>query len=258
MQAKRMIQFNQLAKAGYNRVIRRTWVNKIKREFNESLVRPVIVSFRDGKYWVIDGQHTSQALYELNGYDPNTLIECDVRTGLTYEDEARLFVKYNNSSHSIGKVDEVKGLIESQDPDAVAFLNIVTKHGYNLGDDNSSLAAISNAWSIFNNSDGMTTLDSILKITRACWPDDTKATQAKIIEGLEEFLRRHGDEYSFDHFVKMLRKSKTQEIIDSAKPYYDRTPKRYKWPYCVYTEIVTRYNYGLSKKQQLPIMPLDS
>lgn len=254
---KKMIPFNQLAKAGYNRAIRRAWVNKIKRYFNESLIRPVIVSFRDGKYWVIDGQHTSQALYELNNYDPNTLIECHVLTDLTYEDEARLFVEYNNSSHSIGKTDEVKGLIESQDDNAIVFLKTVTVNGYNLDGDNNSLSAIGSAWTIFNKNGGAATLDSILKITSSCWPDDSKtATQGKIIDGIAEFLRRHDYEYSFDHFVKMLRKSTAQELVDSAKPYYDRTPKRYKWPYCVYTEIIPRYNYGLPKKSQLQIMPL--
>lgn len=255
---KKTIPFNQLAKAGYNRVIRRAWVNKIKREFNEALVRPVIVSFRDGKYWVIDGQHTSQALYELNGYDPNTPIECDVRTGLTYEDEAMLFVKYNSSSHKTGQIDTVNGLIQAKDQNAIEFLAIVTANGYSLNNDGNShgLSSVSKAWSIYNKKEGKATLNSILRIASACWPDDNNATQERILEGLEEFLRRHNDEYSFDHLVKMLRKSKAKELMDSAQPYYDRTPKRYKWPYCVYTEIIPRYNYGLPKKSQLPLMPL--
>ena len=92
------IPFNQLAKAEYNRGIERSHLNEIKNNWSDDLKQAVIVSFRDGKYWIIDHQHQATAEYELNGKDPNILIYCDVRTRLTYEQEARLYYRLNTSS----------------------------------------------------------------------------------------------------------------------------------------------------------------
>lgn len=42
----------------YQRMIDTNRVARMVKQFNPNLVNPPKVSFRDGKYWVFDGQHT--------------------------------------------------------------------------------------------------------------------------------------------------------------------------------------------------------
>lgn len=46
---EKMIPYNQLCKAAYNREIKRWWVNKIKRDWRDDLENPVVVSYRGGQ-----------------------------------------------------------------------------------------------------------------------------------------------------------------------------------------------------------------
>ena len=45
----------------YQRELNRPRVNRIVKNWNPYLVNACKVSFRDGKYWVFDGQHTIAA-----------------------------------------------------------------------------------------------------------------------------------------------------------------------------------------------------
>ena len=50
----------------YQRKLDRNKVRKIVANFNNNIMNPIKVSYRDGKYFVFDGQHTEQALILMN------------------------------------------------------------------------------------------------------------------------------------------------------------------------------------------------
>ena len=56
-------------------------------DWDERLLDPVIVSFRDGKFYVIDGQHRIAAMRKMNN-GSEVMAVCKVYSGLTYEQEA--------------------------------------------------------------------------------------------------------------------------------------------------------------------------
>lgn len=248
--AERTIPFNQLAKAGYNRGINRKHVNEIKKNFHEDMVQPAIVSFRDGKYWIVDHQHQSQAIYELNGNDPNTPIKCSVRTGLTYEQEADLYYRLNTGSKPLSFSDKLMGLIEAHDPVAIDFRDTVETCGYLVGSQtNNSIQAVSCIWKVFNKDGGKDELIRILTLTHACWPDKKNGVDSRLIEGVALFLHNHGDEYRADHFVKVMSAVDPREIVRKGQVYYRQMDSRsFTKPYCTYTIIVNIYNTGLHNK----------
>ena len=248
--AEKTIPFNQLAKAGYNRPINRRHVNEIKRDFHEDMVQLAIVSFRDGKYWIIDHQHQTQAIYELNGSNPNTPIRCKVLTGLTYEQEADLYYRLNTGTKQLGFFDKVVGRVESGDPVAIDFRDTVEACGYVLGGKTScSLRAVNVAWSLFCSDGGKERLTRILSITHASWPDKGNSAHSNILRGIDVFLDAHGDEYKDDRLVLALSKTSPKEIIDNATAFYKKAnSKLYTKPYCIYMEIVSAYNSGLRNK----------
>lgn len=81
-------------------------VNRIVREFNPLLVNPIKVSFRNGKYYVFDGQHTMESLKVINGGD--CLVKCSVYYGLTEADEAELFIEQTGCSTKVTAADKMR------------------------------------------------------------------------------------------------------------------------------------------------------
>lgn len=247
---EKVIPYNQLGKAGYNRVIRRWWVNKIKRDFDERLVEPIIVSYRDGKYWIIDHQHLAQAIYELNGNDPNTRLMCKVYNGLTYQEESDLFTKMNTKKLQMQKREEIVGLIAAEEPDAIRFRDLVERCGYviELGR-NDSLSAISTAWNVFNKPNGETLLMTVLEITYESWPGIPKGVERNMINGLLLFLRHHEDEYDRSRLIAKLSRVEPREILTTATAIYSgAVPKSWTKAYCVYIRLLETYNERLRNK----------
>lgn len=253
--AEKLIPFNQLAKAAYNRPIRRAKVNKIKRDFHEDMVQPAIVSFRDGRYYIVDHQHQSQAIYELNGSDPNTLIRCDVRTGLTYEQEADLYYRLNTGSDSLSAVDLIVGQIEAKDPEAIEFRDVVESRDYVIGGySNRSLKAVTAALKVFRRDSGKERLSEILSITSACWPENPSGVQAQLISGIDMFLKHHALEYRQERFIKAMSHVDPKEVVRESNNFYKKMDsKTYTTAYCTYTTLIDYYNKGLRNKLEAVI-----
>lgn len=247
--AEKTIPFNQLAKAAYNRGIKRAKVNKIKNDFHEDMVQPAIVSFRDGRYYIVDHQHQSQAIYELNNCDPNTPILCKVLTGLTYEQEADLYYRLNTGSTPLSFKEKLVGRIEAKNPEALEFRDTVESCGYVIdGNTTSSLGAVSTAWKMFRK-DGGKRLSQVLSLTYACWPANKNGVDSRIIEGLSLFLQYHGDEYSAERFVKVFSELDPRDLIGKARSYFKQMDsKAFTGPYCMYTIIANCYNARLRNR----------
>lgn len=253
----REIPFNQLGKAGYNRAIDRAHVNRIKRDFHEDMVQPAIVSYRDGKFWIVDHQHQTQAQYELNDKDPNTPILCDVRDGLSYEQESELYYRLNTSSKVLNFADKLKGRIEAKEASALEFRDIVESNGYLVGNGASnSLGAVRTAYRVFEKPNGGKKLNELLGLTNACWPGSKAGVHAIIIEGISTFLNEHGIEYDRNQFVKALSPQDPSEIVRKAQSFYRQMDSRsFTQPYCTYTILVKSYNAGLRSKKLTPATP---
>ena len=64
-------------------------VQRMVKEFDERVANEPKVSFRNGRYYVFDGQHTIAARVERNGGVPLPIL-CKVYLGLSEQDEASL------------------------------------------------------------------------------------------------------------------------------------------------------------------------
>ena len=85
-----LLQANQ----PYQRRVRASRVKEIADNFNPLYLDEIIVSYRDGKYWVVDGQNRIIAFRLMNG-DSHCLVKCKVYSNLTYEEEAEMFYSRN-------------------------------------------------------------------------------------------------------------------------------------------------------------------
>lgn len=261
-----LIQYSQLisphenGNPGFNRGItgiNRAKVNQIKREFDPSLVEPVIVSFRDGKYYIVDGQHTALAIYERNGEDGTTLIMCDVREGLTYEQEAQLFYDWNTNKRPPSAADKIWALVCANDANAVEFKELIERCGYTFGRKSpNTISPIHTCWKIFNGRAGAERLESILNLIHDTWPNDASAVNIAIVDGLNMFFKYNGYEFSTERFVKTFSAIDYKTIINDARSLYkSMSDKAYTMPACAYLMIGKKYNNNLRTNRIRLVMP---
>lgn len=239
----------------YNRGItgiNRKVVDKIKAEFDPNKVNPVTVSLRDGKYYILDGQHTSVALYELNGSDSHCLIQCKILTGLTREQEARLFIAMNVDVQTLKIQDKIWALYISGDEHAKEFVRIIRANGYDYElKGPKQISAVSACWSIFNNDTEL--FAEILSVTSASWPDTGSAISTITMNALAIFMSHHKDEYESSWLIRKLSGTSHKEIEKKAKNDNALSMDKYNETknYCAYREIVRRYNNNRMAKNRL-------
>lgn len=78
-------------------------VAEIVANYSARVCNPVKVNYRDGEYYIFDGMHTRAALMVLKGGDDFPVL-CRVYSGMTKEDEARLFAAQFGSSAPVSMI----------------------------------------------------------------------------------------------------------------------------------------------------------
>ena len=261
-----LIRYDQLisphenGNPGFNRGItgiNRRKVNEIKRNYDPNQVKPVIVSFRDGKYYIVDGQHTALAIYELNGEDGATLISCDVRDGLTYQQEAQLFFDWNTNSRPACAADKIWALVCADDANAVEFKNLIERCGYTFGRKAvNNISPISTCWKIYNGGAGAKRLESILNLIHDTWPHDASAVNETIVKGLDLLFKNNEYELDAGRFVTIFSQIDHKSIVSDAKALYRGASDRmHTMTFCAYEKFVVRYNEKLSTNRIRLVVP---
>lgn len=70
-------------------------VDHLAANFDLEQIGTPAINWRDGSYWIIDGQHRIEALRQL-GFDDDK-VQCWTYEGLTSEQEAEVFLKLNDT-----------------------------------------------------------------------------------------------------------------------------------------------------------------
>ena len=90
-------KFLEVPRSYYQRNLNANRVKRIAAEFDERIANAPKVSYRDGHYYVFDGQHTIAARKLLNN-NCDLNIVCKVYSGLTEQQEALLFAQQTGVS----------------------------------------------------------------------------------------------------------------------------------------------------------------
>ena len=105
----------------YQRNFNAKRAQKIAEEFDERIANEPKVSYRDGRYFVFDGQHTIAARKLLNNGE-DVSIKCRVYFGMTEQDEALLFAQQFGVSAPLSAGARLRAQIFGGDPIAIAFM----------------------------------------------------------------------------------------------------------------------------------------
>ena len=125
----------------YQRGVERKRVELIARDFNEYIVSEPKVSFRNGRYYVMDGQHTIEGCILLNGGEDRPIL-CKVYTGLTMEQETLLFAEQNGHAAPLSAGIKLRAKGVGGDAPSKAFVAATNRVGLSLNYDSMQLSGV--------------------------------------------------------------------------------------------------------------------
>lgn len=112
----------------YQRMLRMEKVSQIAENFSEYVANEPKVSFRDGRFYIFDGQNTVEARRTCNG-GKDVTIRCKVFYGLTKEDEATLFAIQTGNATCLTAGERLRANLVAENPDALYFVGITSNAG---------------------------------------------------------------------------------------------------------------------------------
>ena len=249
---ERMINSSMLEspREAYQRELNTERVHRIAKEFDERIANEPKVSYRDGHYYVFDGQHTVAARKQLNG-DKDLDILCKVYYGLDEQEEALLFAQQTGASARLDAGAKIRALIFGEDPHARAFLRDTESTGicldYNQQRGEFRMGCISTALKEYKKL-GPERYKEGLNLIRQSWDGHPDSMRSETITGVMRFIDLYHDEYDPKRFVARCRKADPIIICREGHAMGGNMPGYKKYVY----QVLNIYN-GHSKKYSLPV-----
>lgn len=200
----------------YQRPVNQKEVDRLIREWDERLLDPVIVSFRDGKFNVVDGQHRISAMRKMNNGN-GVMVHCKVYNGLTYEEEAAFCYKLDKAKKRLSLSQSTNALAESgTDPETMEIRSLVEncgfvwalgKHSGKTGEIVTTRALV-NAYRLL----GGAAFTHMLNLLWDTWQGDPRSLTASILSGMALFVKTYETELNDNTFSARLSQADPDEI----------------------------------------------
>lgn len=195
-----------------------TRVAELASDFDNDRMGTVIVSQRaDGTRVVLDGQ-TRLAARAKAGHKGE--VHAQIYTGLTLEQEASMFLAYNNSK-PVSALDKFLVRVTEGDAVANAITSILAVHGWRVakgGMDGTiqSVVALERAYTRAG-SNGERVVGLIMGAITKAWGYDFAAANASLIGGLAELVLRYGDSIDQAKLIRELQSTTPRTLLGRAR-----------------------------------------
>lgn len=203
----------------YQRRIKKNELNNIVKHFNPNIVHYPRVSFRDGRYYVFDGQHTIAALEARNG-NKHVTVECEVFYGMTQLDEAELFKLQTGYSSKPTMTDKLRGDNNLGDPLVRQMVNAIEAAGLEIKFDGvqgqNRIVCSASIWKSFNSLELPQFVD-MLTTVKSAWGGIPDSLCNQIIGGMTKFYKAYYGNFESKSLAKKLSKVEPIPIVREAK-----------------------------------------
>lgn len=209
----------------YQRELDTKRVDKIAKEFDGDCFNEPKVSYRDGVFWVFDGQHSIAGWRKLhNGEDK--LVFCKVYKGMTWLDECEAFVKQNGISADPTTNQKLRAQYNARNPEVVDMRQRAELCGFTVDFSKSKtptrivcVSSLFRAYLIL----GPDAYLDMLAVIRDAWFGDMDAVSKQIITGLTAFFKSYYGNFKREDLVASLRRITPAEIIRNGRSYNHRS-----------------------------------
>ena len=205
----------------YQRPVLDRVVDKLVREWDPRLLTPLVVSYRDGRYNLVDGQHRVCAMRKKNGGKDVTAL-CRVYHGLTYEQEAELYYKLDQAKGHLRLAHATKALVESgADAEIIEIKRLLEGAGFVWALDKptgeafeiEATRAVINAYRLL----GGAAFSRMLELAARTWHGSPASVKASFLSGMALFLKTYETELDDEVFIKRLSAVDPEEILRRGK-----------------------------------------
>lgn len=249
----RMISTSRLTSGlPYQQPISEKSVNRLVLEWDDRLLTPLIVSFRDGKFNVVDGQHRSAAARRRNNGE-DVLLPCLVFDGLSYEEEAALCYQIDKTKGRLSLAMSTNALMESgQDAQLLEIRQLLENEGFvwALKKRNGtefeivSTAAVIRAYNLL----GGTDFSRMFALLCKTWKGNPQSLSAGMISGMALFLKTYAPELNDKLFVKRMSTVHPEEILRRGKVDFSVNSAALRYA----RVILDKYNRRQAENRKLP------
>ena len=203
----------------YQRKIQKKKVDRIVAEFNERIANEPKLSYRDGIYYVFDGQHTIAARKQRNdGKDLD--IVCKVFYDMTEEEEALLFAAQTGVSSKPTPGITLRAKKIGNDAETLAFIKVNEDldiqpsysdvHGkYRLRCINTARAEYSKI--------GEKQYREAMKVIVSAWKGRSASFVSEVIVAMCSFVNTYYGEYDRRKLIKKLSFTDPYDIVKAAR-----------------------------------------
>ena len=194
----------------YQRPLKDSKVQKIIENFDKRLINQPKVSFRDGQYWVFDGQHTIAALIKKHG-NKDFKIPCIVFHGLTQQEEAELFALQDGEASPVTRAEKIKALEVAGNLGVLGYTRATEECGFVGG-----ITAFCTAFDCYSTL-GEDGYRRMLRLLKATWDGEKWSISRNILTGMTLFLKTYGDDISDKIFVDRLSPVDERHFVRKAR-----------------------------------------
>jgi len=201
----------------YQRPVAQKDVDKIVREWNGREVTPVVVSFRDGKFNVVDGQHHIEAMRQKAG-GRDVIVPCIIHTGMTYEQEAELYARLDRDKKRLTLRQYTKAVVEAgSDANILKIKRLTEDVGFiwALGEPTGEpfeiapIRALINAYQLL----GGEGFARMLSLMAGAWQGTPNSLKASMLSGMALFIKTYETELHDRAFIRRMSLVSPDEII---------------------------------------------
>ena len=201
----------------YQRPVLQKDVDKIIREWNGREITPVVVSFRDGKFNVVDGQHHIEAMRQKAG-GRDVIVPCIIHTGMTYEQEAELYARLDRDKKRLTLRQYTKAVVEAgSDANIMEVKRLTEGVGFiwALGEPTGEpfeiapIRALINAYQLL----GGEAFARMLSLLAGAWQGMPNSLKASMLSGMALFVKTYEVELSDRAFIRRMSIVSPEEII---------------------------------------------
>ena len=204
----------------YQRDIDPKRLARMVKNYDPCLVNAVKVSYRDGKYWIFDGRHTSVMEKTVRGKGRDVAVDCKVFRGLTRLDEMELFVEQNGESAAVSVNAKMKALYNFGDPDITGMVSAAAAAGvrvdFTKGQATNKITAISTLLKMFLRMPRDQFIQ-LLAVLREAWSGSPDGFVREILIGMEKFYGCYYAKFNPKDLIKCLGRIDPSVIVRQGK-----------------------------------------
>lgn len=219
-------------------------INQLVDSFDWNRFDSLTVSYRDGKYNVVDGQH--RLLSAKVKFGENVQVPCHIRFNLTESEEMELFIDLVKGKRKVHSNEIYKAMYGAGRKPVVDMVNTIRECGlicdFNASKVNGRITAIHTVFTKIYSQLGRDDFKIYLKLLKDAWNGDKESLQVDFMLALLEFFKLYRFDYNEKTFIKKLSQHKAIDIKKDCKSIVGKK-----------VAMVERYNKGLKANKKLEL-----